>query len=308
MSATAMTAATTVTAVDTTNILLSRPTAKPPWKWAGGKGQLLQQYEPLFPKAFGRYFEPFFGGGAVFFHLQANHPRMFANLSDTNFDVVNASRVLRDEPQELVAYLKENADYFKDPSYRRDHYNEMRSFNPEHMSSATRAARFIFLNRTCFNGLWRVNKKGHFNVPMGRYNNPTICDERNLHLASAALYSAQILHRDFADESDIMKSFRPQPGDFFYFDPPYIPLSKSSDFTSYTQARFTTEDQERLAEYARKLTRCGCLVMLSNSDTPQARALYEKDFHIQTVEAERAINSKVEGRAPIKEIVIRNYL
>jgi len=276
--------------------------ATPFVKWAGGKGQLLQQYEPLFPITFRDYFEPFVGGGAVFFFLHSQgRLRGGATLSDSNEELMNCYRVIRDHVDELVEKLWEHDAQKMD----KDYYYKVRKWDRdgriENMSAAERAARTIFLNRTCYNGLYRVNSKGQFNVPYGRYKNPTVCDEQNLRAASQALQGVDLYTEDF---ERCLK--RVKPGDFVYFDPPYHPLSATSSFTSYTKEDFGEEEQRRLARVFQKLEQRGCKVMLSNSDTPLVWKLYE-DYRIGRVEANRAISCKASTRKGVTELVILNY-
>ena len=266
--------------------------AKPFIKWAGGKSQLMPEIAGRFPpkNEISRYFEPFLGGAAVFFH--SGHPRSF--LSDTNRDLVELYQVVQRDVQGLIEALRPHRN-------QREYYYQVRSQNPAELSPVQRAARLIFLNKTCFNGLYRVNRKGQFNVPFGRYKNPTICDAAGLRAASAVLQSASISMRDFESVlGDV------QPGDFIYFDPPYHPINSTSSFTSYTAGKFDEEEQRRLAAVYAQLARQGCFVMLSNSDTPLIRGLY-RDFHIHEIQANRAINSKPERRGKITELLIVNY-
>ena len=264
---------------------------KPPVKWAGGKGQLIPQFEPLFPKeGYDLYLEPFVGGGAVFFHLS---PRK-AMLFDSNDELINFYLVVRDHPEELLEDLKKHKN-------TREYYYSVRALDPHHLSPIERASRLLYLNKTGYNGLWRVNSKGKHNVPFGRYKNPKIVDEENLHLVSRALKNAEILCDDFSRVLDYAK-----PNAFVYLDPPYHPLSETANFTGYTSDAFGEEDQRRLAEVFQKLDSIGCLVMLSNSDTPFIRELYD-GYDMQVVHAKRAINSRADRRGPINELVIRNY-
>lgn len=273
--------------------------AKPFLKWAGGKQQLLSQLEPFFPNAFERYFEPFVGGGAVFFHLW-NTYRVPENvfLLDNNDELINAYRVVRDDLDELLDILS---------MHQRNHcaqyYYRIRNLDRGEvtLSRVERAARTIYLNRTCYNGLYRVNSKGQFNVPMGSYKNPIILDRDTLTAASIALQGVHIETRDFRVVVEMG-----QAGDFFYFDPPYHPLSKTASFTSYTASSFSEQDQRDLADVFARLTAKGCLCMLSNSHTPFILELY-RGFRIETVRAIRAINSDANGRGKIEEVVILNY-
>ena len=265
---------------------------KPPVKWAGGKGQLIPQFEPLFPKeSYELYLEPFVGGGAVFFHLTPQR----AVLIDSNDELINFYRVVRDHPEELLEDLRKHKN-------DREYYYSVRAQDPQQLLPVERASRFLYLNKTGYNGLWRVNSKGKYNVPFGRYKNPRIADRENLLLVSRALKNAEILCGDFGRVLDYAI-----PGAFVYLDPPYHPLSETANFTSYTPDAFGEEDQRRLAEVFRKLDLTGCLVMLSNSDTPFIRELY-RGYDLRVVYAKRAINSRADGWGPVTELVIRNYV
>ncbi|MNK84153.1 Modification methylase DpnIIA [compost metagenome] len=264
--------------------------ASPFLKWAGGKGRLLAQYQPLFPQSFERYFEPFVGAGAVFFHLNPAE----AHISDVNPELVNAYTIIRDQVDALIEIL---GGYQHD----RDFYYALRAQDPNTLAPAERAARIIYLNKTCFNGLYRVNRRGQFNVPFGDYKNPRILDEAGLRAASAALQGVSVMHQGFDAVLAEAKS-----GDFVYFDPPYHPLSPTASFTSYAADDFGPEDQIRLAAVFRRLDAKGVKLMLSNSDTPFIRDLYE-GFHIQQVWAPRAINRDATKRQGVAEVVVTNY-
>lgn len=271
--------------------VLTENKPKPPVKWAGGKGQLISQFEPLFPRqGFRLYIEPFVGGGAVFFHLTP--PR--AVLIDNNPELINFYRTVRDNLEPLITDLKKHKN-------TADYYYHIRALDPEKMDEVSRASRFLYLNKTGYNGLWRVNKQGKYNVPFGRYKNPKIVDEDNLRKVSEVLKRAEIILGDFSKVLEFAG-----PGDFIYLDPPYHPLSETSSFTSYTADSFTREDQRRLAEVFRRLDARGCMVMLSNSDTPFIHELYS-GYDIRTVYARRAINCRADRRGSISELVIRNY-
>lgn len=270
------------------------PVATPIIKWAGGKTQLLRPYSKIFPTEFKRYFEPFLGGGAVFFHMVARHPELKAVLSDCNVELINCYNMVKNDVGAVIQNLKTHRN-------EKEHFLKVRALDVANLSPAERAARLIFLNKTCFNGLYRVNRKGQFNVPFGRYNNPKICDEINLRAAQIALCNASITANNF--EAVIAQA---KKGDFVYLDPPYQPLSPTSNFTGYTSASFRIDDQARLAAAFKKLTDKGCLAMLSNSDTPVIRELYS-DFQIETVYANRAINSKSDRRGRVAEVAIFNY-
>ncbi|MGE5543828.1 MAG: DNA adenine methylase [Bacillota bacterium] len=264
---------------------------RPPVKWAGGKGQLLEQFEPLFLKTqFNLYLEPFVGGGAVFFHLQPEK----AVLIDSNEELMNFYAVVRDHLKELLADLRKHENTAA-------HYYQIRALQPEELSPVERASRFLYLNKTGYNGLWRVNRQGRHNVPFGRYKNPKIVDESNLCLVSRTLKKTKLICEDF---SLILKHAK--RGAFVYLDPPYHPLSATANFTSYTAESFSEKEQIRLAEVFKQLDRKKCFLMLSNSDTELVRELY-KGYDIRTVWARRSINCRSDSRGPITELVIRNY-
>ena len=273
--------------------------ARPFIKWVGGKTQLLPRLLEQFPKTIKTYYEPFLGGGSVFWALAAEGRFERAILNDWNAELINAYRVIRDEPENLIEQLKIYAEsYRKDP---KGTFESVRAWYPPHTDiiAASRAARTIFLNKTCFNGLYRVNKKGGFNSPFGKYENPTICDEENIRACSAGLAKAGSLHvGDFASVLDDAG-----PGDLVYFDPPYVPVSATSDFTSYTSSGFNLRDQERLAAMFSELSERGVSVVLSNSDTQVVRDLYA-GFEVHSVDARRAINSKGAKRGPVKEVIV----
>jgi DNA adenine methylase len=267
--------------------------AEPPrpfLKWAGGKSQLLSTFSRYFPKHFNRYFEPFIGGGAVFFHLQPER----AVLSDLNHELINCYQVVRNDPETLIELLKKHRN-------DKHHFEAVRAQDLSRLTDEERAARLIFLNKTCFNGLYRVNSKGQFNVPFGKYKNPKICDAANLKAASRALRHTTLVHGPF--EAVLVQA---QKGDFVYLDPPYQPVSNTAYFTSYTRQSFSLEDQKRLASTALELSRRGCHVMLFNSDSEDVRALYSQ-FNIEIVQANRAINCKGDRRGRVRELLILNY-
>jgi DNA adenine methylase len=275
--------------------------AKPFLKWAGGKQQLLEQYNQYFPPKIERYFEPFLGGGAVYFYLwnkKAITGEAF--LFDNNKELVNVYQVVKRNVDELIELLA-----IHQAKHNKDYYYKIRDLDrkQKNLSNIEIAARTIYLNKTCFNGLYRVNSKGQFNVPMGSYKNPTILNPDVLRAASEALSDAVIVHRDFQSIIEIAG-----PKDFVYFDPPYDPVSKTSNFTSYTAGNFGDEDQRNLASIYKELSKKKCLCMLSNSYTPFIVELYKNpNFRIEPVLANRAINSKADGRGPIKEVLILNY-
>jgi DNA adenine methylase len=261
---------------------------RPFLKWAGGKGKLIQQYIPYFPKKFKTYYEPFLGGAAVFFYL--NPPS--AALTDINAELVNAYRCVRDNVEELILNLEVHQ-----LRHCRDYYYEVRQ-SPG-VTNIEKAARLIYLNKTCFNGLYRENSKGAFNVPIGKYKNPKICNPALLRSVSAALQNAQIKVRPFEDILEHASSC----DDFVYFDPPYHPLSPTSNFTAYSRYSFTQDDQIRLKYVFAELAERGVNVMLSNSDCPFIRELYS-DFNINSIIAPRLINSDARKRGNITEVLI----
>lgn len=268
--------------------------ATPFLKWAGGKSQLLSTFDRYYPKTFNRYFEPFLGGGAVFFNLAAKHRGLKAIVSDCNAELINCYVMVRDQPQAVLRALKKHRN---DVHY----YYKVREMDADSLDEAERAARMIFLNKTCFNGLYRVNRKGEFNVPFGKYKNPKLVDKPNIEAVSEVLANALISCQPF--EQVVARAKR---HDFVYFDPPYHPVSNTSNFTSYTKGAFTLADQERLAATFKQLSDKGCYVMLSNSDIPVIRNLYE-GFRIETVQANRAINCNGKKRGRVSELLILNY-
>ncbi|MBI4511399.1 MAG: DNA adenine methylase [Deltaproteobacteria bacterium] len=272
-----------------------RPALPGPFvKWAGGKSKLLDELTSRAPRDFVRYFEPFVGGGALFYKLL---PRA-AVLSDANPELIGCYRAVRGHVEEVIARLADHA-----ASHGEDYYYSMRErwnagLGP--VGSAERAAAFIYLNKTCYNGLWRVNSKGLFNVPMGRYAKPSILDAAGLRASSRALGRAHLEVAPFCHVLELAKA-----GDFVYFDPPYQPVSQTAYFTSYTSNRFDSSDQERLAGVFRLLSARGCAVMLSNSDTPLIHRLYA-GFRIDRVFCARAISSRGDARDPVPEVIVTN--
>lgn len=267
---------------------------RPFLKWAGGKtqllGPLLAHVDRLSP--FGAYHEPFLGGGALYFELVASG-RLggAARLSDANPALVTVYEVVRDDVEALIVRLREHA-----ARHDEAHYYAVRAEAPS--ERVEQAARFIYLNKTCFNGLYRENAAGRFNVPIGRYTNPAICDEPVLRAASAALRGAVVAHRGFAAVLDVAR-----PGDLVYFDPPYVPLSATASFTRYARDDFGDTDQVALAAVFRALAARGVKVLLSNSMTPRVRELYA-GFSVDTVLASRAVNSRGGGRGAVEEALV----
>lgn len=261
----------------------------------------------MIPTQFNNYFEPFLGGGAMFFHLISGGMKSNAYLSDSNAELITAYRVVKDNVREIIQILQRyEYEYKRYPTYSkeqqqyyfqlRDARNKLQSANDVEI-----AARLIALNKTCFNGLYRVNKKREFNVPPGKYKNPLICDSGNLENVSNALARATILADDYRDVTE-----NAQKGDFIYLDPPYQPVNNTSYFTAYTTDGFDDIDQSQLVGVFRKLNSKGCLLLLSNSDTPFIRDLYS-DFSKKEVDVQRAINCKASKRAGHKELLISNY-
>lgn len=302
------------------------PKARPFLKWVGGKSQLLEQFENYYPSALVRgtiktYIEPFLGGGAVFFALAQRYKIESAYLSDANRDLVLTYQVVQRRPNELLDFLERHQkEYDQTPQEKRselflavrERFNAHRvEINYKKLSDnwIPRAAQFIFLNKTCFNGLFRLNSKGEFNVPFGKYKTATIFDEANILAASNVLQKAEIHLADYAECFD-----KANDGTFVYLDPPYRPISKTASFTTYAGAEFADEDQLRLAEFFRKLDReTGAKLMLSNSDPKNENPdddFFEKaysGYDIFRVSASRAVNCDGEKRGKINEILITNY-
>lgn len=264
---------------------------RPFLKWAGGKGKLIQQYIPYFPTEFKTYYEPFLGGGAIFFHLLPAS----SILTDINPELINVYCCVRDQVEAVILLLQEH-----ERRHNKEYYYQVRS--GAGTSEVERAARFIYLNKTCFNGLYRENSKGAFNVPIGNYKNPTICNADLLRSVSAALKTTEIEVRPF----DEVLNFAKTGQDFVYFDPPYYPLSPTSNFTGYSRHAFTEADQIKLKEIFAELASLGVKVMLSNSDCLFIRELYQ-DFKIHTISASRAINSKGNKRGKINEVLVTSF-
>lgn len=268
-------------------------------KWAGGKGQLISQYVSYIPKRYQNYYEPFVGGGAIFFHLQPTQ----SLLIDINLELVNVYRCVRDSVEELIDRL----DYHQQ-HHCSEHYYQVRAqiatsddwFDAG--NNIDRAARLIYLNKTCFNGLYRENSKGHFNVPIGSYKKPGIYDPEILRADSIALRDTQIEPGSF----DQVLQYARSSDDFVYFDPPYYPISPTSSFTAYNRYSFSEDQQVQLRDVMTELSDRGVQVMLSNSDCPFVRELY-KEFNIQTIYATRNINCNAEKRGKITEVLVTNY-
>lgn len=275
-------------------------TAQPFVKWVGGKRGLLPDILKKLPKDFNNYFEPFVGGGALFFELfsQGKLKNKKAYLFDKNSELINAYEIVRDNPNDLIMLLKE----FK-KKHSKEFYYEVREKDRgedfENMDALYRAARFIYLNKTCFNGMYRVNKKGFYNVPIGSYKNPNICDEEVLLNASYALQKAVIKNCSYYEVLKYAKK-----DDLVYFDPPYYPLSKTSSFTSYNECEFLEEEQIELYQTFKELALNDVNVLLSNSDSEFINELY-KEFEINHIMANRFINSKSCSRGKIREVLVK---
>jgi DNA adenine methylase len=299
--------------------------AKPFLKWVGGKGQLLEEFKRLYPKNLKEnrvktYFEPFLGGGAVFFDIAQEYNIESAYLYDINEELIITYQVIQKKVDRLTEFLHRYSSQYKSLNQEkrkqyfydfRQNYNLQR-FNIDYNNFSEnwipRAAQLIFLNKTCYNGLFRFNSKGEFNTPMGRYENPKILDEENLLKVSKLLEKAEIKKADFREIIKDVKN-----NSFIYFDPPYRPISKTSSFTSYSKFSFTDKEQTELASLFSKLNDMGIDLMLSNSDPknidPSDRffdKLY-KDFNIYRVRAKRVVNSDASKRNEINEIVVTNY-
>lgn len=280
----------------------SRADVKPVLKWAGGKRQLLEPIlsfvERSFPDRIEKYYEPFAGGAAVFFALVARGKFQQAKLTDMNADLIRVYTELRDNVESVVTELEKLAalELSKETYYLVR--EKVRAKRPG--KDAARAARLIYLNRTGYNGLYRVNSSGEFNVPYGSYKNPRILDRPRLMAAAQALQGVELAVEDF--ESSCQKAKR---GDFVYFDPPYVPVSKTASFAAYHSVAFTSAEHARLAETFARLTKRGVKTLLSNSDTPETRELY-RAFDTRTVQATRAINSNASRRGSVPELLVHS--
>lgn len=259
-------------------------------KWVGGKTKLLDELIARRPTSFRRYYEPFFGGGALFFKLA---PKA-ASISDLNGGLVEMYRTVANDVEDVIDALAKHRG-----NHSEEHYYQVRElWNQDHYATPVeRAAAFIYLNKTCYNGLWRVNRSGRFNVPVGRYTNPAIYEPALLRSSAALLRRARLQNAPYLEAvADAGK------GDFVYFDPPYHPVSSTSNFTSYTSSGFSEDDQAMLAETAHKLVERGATVMLSNNDTPLIRKLY-KGLRVDKVLCARAINSNASKRGAVAEVI-----
>ena len=293
-------------------------TVKPFLKWAGGKGQLLKEIEKYYPFDRGiiKYAEPFVGGGAVLFDILSKYNLEEIYISDINAELINTYVIVSDNIEELIELLKTyQFEYVPlDTEDRKSYYMALRErfndlkINGNKAENIEKAALMIFLNKTCFNGLYRVNKKGLFNVPMGAYKNPLICDEKNLRAVSEKLQNVKIVCGDYRKSANFIDEHT-----FVYFDPPYRPLTETASFTAYTENLFNDEEQIELAEFVESMHKKGANVLVSNSDPKNSNA--EDDFFdkiysahkIKRVEATRMINCNSEARGKIKELLISNF-
>ena len=291
---------------------------KPFLKWAGGKTQLLPIIDFYLPEDFKKekeitYIEPFVGGGAMLFYMLQNYPHIRrAIINDINSHLITTYRTIKEKPFALIESLKNiEAEYkaLKDFENKKNYFLDIRSrFNLENITDIEEASYMIFLNRTCFNGLYRENSKGYFNVPYGKYENPTICDEQLIIADSELLQKVDILNGDYSHTSDYVNGYT-----FFYFDPPYRPLDATSSFNSYVKEEFNDKEQVRLRDFYSQLSNAGYKEILSNSDCKGRNGndnffddLY-KDFIIERVYAKRHINANPAKRGVLTELLIRNY-
>lgn len=292
--------------------------AKPFLKWAGGKGQLIREIEKYytFDKKITKYAEPFVGGGAVLFDVLNKHKVKEIYISDTNAELVNAYKIIKDKIDILIELLnKYQEEYIPlDTDERKEYYMTKREIfnevkiNGNEKANIEKAALMIFLNKTCFNGLYRVNKKGLFNVPMGSYKKPLICDEDNLRAVSGKLQNVTIVCEDYRKSADFIDG-----NTFVYFDPPYRPITGTSSFTAYTENLFNDDEQIELARFVGEMHKKGAKIVVSNSDPKNSNT--DDDFFdniykahkIKRVEATRMINCNSEARGKIKELLISNF-
>ena len=294
-------------------------TVKPFLKWAGGKGQLLKKIERYYPFADGtitKYAEPFVGGGAVLFDILSKYNLKEVYISDINAELMNTYLIIRDDIDDLIKTLHAMQNEFipLDTDRRKVYYIEKRErfnylkINGNESINIEKAALMIFLNKTCFNGLFRVNKKGLFNVPMGSYKNPLICDENNLRAVSEKLQKVTIVCEDYKESANFIDK-----NTFVYFDPPYRPITNTASFTAYTENLFNDEEQINLARFVDDMHKKGAKVLISNSDPKNSNInddffdnIYS-NYNIKRVNATRMINCNSEARGKIKELLINNF-
>ncbi len=268
---------------------------RPVLKWAGGKRRLLPAILKRLPESIDTYYEPFVGSAAVFFALAGERRFRRAVLSDQNRELINVYKELKRDCESVIGCLQRYRD-----NHGHETYYDVRAVDPNTLDRVERAARTIYLNKTGFNGLYRVNRAGQFNVPLGRYKNPNICDEPRLRAAAKALKGVKLEVRDFESACRDAKE-----GDAVYFDPPYVPLSKTSNFTAYHHEAFDDEQQQRLAEVFARLAARSVHVVLSNSDTPRTRELY-RGWRFDPIRVSRPINSKTTNRGTVGEVLVRS--
>lgn len=266
-------------------------------KWAGGKRALLKDLDKYFPEKFNDYYEPFLGAGSVFFYIKQKYKPKKCFLSDINKDLINTYIHVRDKPELLIKHLK----YFKKNNSEEFYYEMRKKFNLKKIRNVRRSALFIYLNKTCYNGLYRENSKGEFNVPFGKYNHPEIYNEKTILFASNLLKNVEIKHQDYNEIKNKIKK-----NDFIYLDPCYDPLKKTS-FTQYTKNKFTLKDRDKLKMFINFCDEKKAILVLSNNDIPEVRNLYS-NFNVFKILAPRFINSKSKGRCKITELVITNNL
>lgn len=265
-------------------------------KWVGGKRQLLPHLLPILAgaDASGTYHEPFVGGGAVFFALRSRGQAAKSRLSDVNRELLDGYTAIRDAVDEVITHLQRHQRLSG-----KEYFYRVRA--QTHRKAPEVAARLIYLNKTCFNGLYRVNNSGGFNAPWGRYDNPTICDDTNLRAVSAALAKTKLDVASFLTVLDHARA-----GDLVYFDPPYVPVSETSHFTEYSAGGFGPKEQEALSAAFRELDKRNVQVVLSNSDTPDVRRRHE-GFRIDRVFARRNVNTRADRRGPVAEVIVSNF-
>lgn len=294
-------------------------TAKPFLKWAGGKTQLIKEIEKSLPYKISKnkftYIEPFVGSGAVLFWMLNNFQKLQkAVINDINADLINTYKTISSKPKELISILQQLQNEFRSletkPEEKKEYYYQKRElYNKRREEQSGQAALFIFLNRTCFNGLYRVNRKNEYNVPMGSYKRPTICDKENILAVSQALQKVEILCGDYEETLKYSDN-----NTLFYFDPPYKPLSETSSFNSYAKDEFNDAEQIRLRDFCHKLDNLNHTWILSNSDVKgkdQSDNFFDdlySDYNIQRVDARRSINANPEKRGALKELLITNQV
>lgn len=283
-----------------TNVKLPKPFVK----WAGGKTQLLSKIKENLPEVIDNYYEPFVGGGAVLFNILKHKNVQYSYINDLNSELINLYTVVQSNVEDLIEDLKEHEN-------SKEYYVEVRKLDrdPEvysQLNDVQRASRFLFLNKTCFNGLYRVNKQGHFNTPFGDYKNPCICDVKNLQECSLYLKNVNLYNVSYIDFIFKIYSNEDSDNDFFYFDPPYLPLTKTSNFTSYTSDGFGIEDHKKLKEVCDYLHGLGVKFLMSNSSCDEIRDLY-KNYKVMELSAKRNINSSGDKRGNVTELLIKNY-